>query len=123
MHLCTKLGIPCIHSSTTDAFQQEHKKFLFVVQPFQPPSQRSSFPRRPCEDSFVVSYDESIPKLEWTPGPQTGRQEQFWTISPVPSSVDLSNPPPRPPSNGHFTPQLEQCHYLDNEGWQWQEDI
>ncbi|MBW0467251.1 hypothetical protein O181_006966 [Austropuccinia psidii MF-1] len=33
------------------------------------------------------------------------------------------HPPPRPPSNGHFTSQLEQSDYLANEGWQWQEDI
>ncbi|MBW0561571.1 hypothetical protein O181_101286 [Austropuccinia psidii MF-1] len=66
--------------------------------------QRSSQPRHPCEDSFVVKDDESIPKKEWTPGPQTGRGEQFRMISPVPSSTDLSTPPPRPPSDGHFTP-------------------
>ncbi|MBW0503448.1 hypothetical protein O181_043163 [Austropuccinia psidii MF-1] len=35
----------------------------------------------------------------------------------------LSTPPPRPPSNGHFTLQLEKSDYLANEGWQWQEDI
>ncbi|MBW0558299.1 hypothetical protein O181_098014 [Austropuccinia psidii MF-1] len=58
----------------------------------------------PNKDSFVVYNDESIPKCELTPGPQTGRQAQFWTISPVPSSIDFSTPPPRPPSNGHFTP-------------------
>ncbi|MBW0588239.1 hypothetical protein O181_127954 [Austropuccinia psidii MF-1] len=37
-------------------------------------------------------------------------------ISPFP-------PPPRPPSNGHFTPQPEQSDYLAAEGWRWQEDI
>ncbi|MBW0593655.1 hypothetical protein O181_133370, partial [Austropuccinia psidii MF-1] len=26
----------------------------------------------------------------------------------MPSSIDLSNPPPRPPSNGHFTPRPER---------------
>ncbi|MBW0538869.1 hypothetical protein O181_078584 [Austropuccinia psidii MF-1] len=35
---------------------------------------------------------ESIPKREWTPGAQTGRWEQFGTMSPVPSSIDLSTP-------------------------------
>ncbi|MBW0514293.1 hypothetical protein O181_054008 [Austropuccinia psidii MF-1] len=75
------------------------------------------------KDSFVVDNDESIPKREWTPGPQTGQQEQFETISPVPSSINLSTPLPRPPSNGHFTPQLEQSDYPANEGWRWQEDI
>ncbi|MBW0487970.1 hypothetical protein O181_027685 [Austropuccinia psidii MF-1] len=44
-------------------------------------------------------------------------------ISPVPSNINLSTPPPRPPSNGHFTPQPEQSDYPANEGWQWQEDI
>ncbi|MBW0551377.1 hypothetical protein O181_091092 [Austropuccinia psidii MF-1] len=63
-----------------------------------------SLPRRPCEDSFVVNNDETISEREWTPGPQAGRRERFQTISPVPSSIDLSTPPPRPPSNCHFTP-------------------
>ncbi|MBW0554184.1 hypothetical protein O181_093899 [Austropuccinia psidii MF-1] len=49
----------------------------------------TSRPRRRCEDSFVADNDESIPKREWTPGPQTARREQFWTVSPVPSSIDL----------------------------------
>ncbi|MBW0514317.1 hypothetical protein O181_054032 [Austropuccinia psidii MF-1] len=106
--LCTKRGIPCIRSSTTtdacDACQQAHKKCSFIVRHFQPCVQRSSQPRCPCKDSFVVDDDESIAKQEWTPGPQTGRREQFRTISPVPSSIDLSTPPPRPPSNGHLTP-------------------
>ncbi|MBW0520565.1 hypothetical protein O181_060280 [Austropuccinia psidii MF-1] len=44
-------------------------------------------------------------------------------ISPVPSSVNLSTPPPRPPSNGHFTPWPEQSDYPANEGWRWREDI
>ncbi|MBW0558776.1 hypothetical protein O181_098491, partial [Austropuccinia psidii MF-1] len=44
-------------------------------------------------------------------------------ISPVPSSIDLYTPPPRPPSNGHFTPQPERSDYPANEGWQWKEDI
>ncbi|MBW0553677.1 hypothetical protein O181_093392 [Austropuccinia psidii MF-1] len=95
---CTKWGIPCILSSTTtnacDACQQVHKKCSFVVQPFQPHSQWSSCPRHPCKDSFVVSNDESIPKQEWTLGPQTGQHKQFRMISPVPSSIDLSTPPP-----------------------------
>ncbi|MBW0481294.1 hypothetical protein O181_021009 [Austropuccinia psidii MF-1] len=94
--LCTKRDIPCICSLTTtnacDAFQQAHKKWSFVVRTFQPQGQRSSRPRRPHEHSFVVSNDESIPKREWIPGPQTGQQEQFWTISPSPSSITLSTP-------------------------------
>ncbi|MBW0584402.1 hypothetical protein O181_124117 [Austropuccinia psidii MF-1] len=32
-------------------------------------------------------------------------------------------PPPRPPSDGHFTPRLEKSDYPANEGWKWQEDI
>ncbi|MBW0564372.1 hypothetical protein O181_104087 [Austropuccinia psidii MF-1] len=84
---------------------------------------RISQPRHPCEDSFVVDNDESIPELEWTPAPQTGIQEQLWKIIPVPSSINLSTPPPRPPTNGHFTPPLERSDYPANEGWQWQEDI
>ncbi|MBW0481065.1 hypothetical protein O181_020780 [Austropuccinia psidii MF-1] len=44
------------------------------------------------EGSFGVNNDESIPKREWTPGPQTGRQEQLRTIRPVPSSINLSTP-------------------------------
>ncbi|MBW0554287.1 hypothetical protein O181_094002 [Austropuccinia psidii MF-1] len=96
--LCTKKGIPCIRSSTAtdacDACRQEHKKCLFVVQPFQICGQRSSHPRGPCKDSFVVKDDESIPERERTPGPQTGKREQFWTIRPVPSSIDLSTSPP-----------------------------
>ncbi|MBW0577985.1 hypothetical protein O181_117700, partial [Austropuccinia psidii MF-1] len=74
-------------------------------------------------DSFVVDDYEAISKREWTPGPQAGRQEQFWTISPVPSSIDLSTPPPRPPSDGHFTPRPERSDYPANEGWRWKEDI
>ncbi|MBW0571379.1 hypothetical protein O181_111094 [Austropuccinia psidii MF-1] len=125
--LCTKRGIPCIRSSTTnnacDACRQAHKKCLFVVRPFRPRGQRSSRPRHPCEDSFVVDNDETISKREWTPGPQTGQRERFRTISPVPSSINLSTPPPRPPSDGHFTPRPEQSDYPADEGWQWQEDI
>ncbi|MBW0551426.1 hypothetical protein O181_091141 [Austropuccinia psidii MF-1] len=38
--LCTKQGIPCIRSSTTnnacDACRQAHKKCLFIVRPFRP---------------------------------------------------------------------------------------
>ncbi|MBW0489368.1 hypothetical protein O181_029083 [Austropuccinia psidii MF-1] len=82
-----------------DACQKAHKKCLLVVRPFRPRRQRSSRPRHPCEHSFVVKDDESIPKQEWTPGPQTGQWEQFWTISPVPSSINLSTP-----LLGHFTP-------------------
>ncbi|MBW0584596.1 hypothetical protein O181_124311 [Austropuccinia psidii MF-1] len=87
-----------------DACRQAHKKCLFVVRPFQPQRQRSSRPRHTCKDSFVVDNDETISKRKWTPGPQAGRREQFRTISPVPSSIHLSTPPPRPPSDGHFTP-------------------
>ncbi|MBW0512886.1 hypothetical protein O181_052601 [Austropuccinia psidii MF-1] len=94
--LCTKKGIPCICSLKTtdacDACQQAHKKCSFVVQPFRPRSQRSSCPRFPHKDSFVVNNDEIIPEKEWTPGPQTGQREQFRTISPVPSSINLSTP-------------------------------
>ncbi|MBW0470429.1 hypothetical protein O181_010144 [Austropuccinia psidii MF-1] len=79
---------------------------------------RSSCPRCPREDSFVVDNDESIPELDWTPGPQTGKWEQFRTISVVPSSINLSTP-----LLGHFTPQPEQSNYPANEGWRWQEDI
>ncbi|MBW0525114.1 hypothetical protein O181_064829, partial [Austropuccinia psidii MF-1] len=53
-------------------------------------SQRSSRPRRPREDSFVVNNDETISKHEWTPRPQSGQWERFRTISPIPSSIDLS---------------------------------
>ncbi|MBW0580006.1 hypothetical protein O181_119721 [Austropuccinia psidii MF-1] len=92
---------------TTDACdtcRQAHKKCLFVFRPFPPQGQRSSRPRRPCKDSFVVNNDETISKRKWTPGPQAGQWERLRTISPVPSSINLSTPPPRPPSNGHFTP-------------------
>ncbi|MBW0482523.1 hypothetical protein O181_022238 [Austropuccinia psidii MF-1] len=109
--LCTKRGIPCIHSLTTtnacDACCQAHKKRLFIVRTFQPCAQRSSQPRHPCKYTFVADDEETISKREWIPGCQTGQQERFWTISPVPSSIDLSTPPPRPPSNGHFTPPPE----------------
>ncbi|MBW0506915.1 hypothetical protein O181_046630 [Austropuccinia psidii MF-1] len=37
--------------------------------------------------------------------------------------VSICPPLPRPPSNGHFTPQPEQSDYLANKAWQWQEDI
>ncbi|MBW0584665.1 hypothetical protein O181_124380 [Austropuccinia psidii MF-1] len=125
--LCTKRGIPCIRSSTTtdtfDAFQQAHKKCSFVFRPFRPRGQRSSRPRRPCEDSFVVDNDETIYEREWTPGPQAGRQERLRTISLVPSSINLSTPPPRPPSDGHFTPLPERSDYPADEGWQWRQDI
>ncbi|MBW0553459.1 hypothetical protein O181_093174 [Austropuccinia psidii MF-1] len=125
--LCTKRGIPCICSSTTteacDACLQAHKKCFFIVRPFRPHGQRSSCPRHPCKDSFVVNDDETISERKWTPGPQAARWEQFRTISPVPSSTNVSTPPPRPPSDGHFTPQPEQIYYPSNEGWRWQEDI
>ncbi|MBW0521188.1 hypothetical protein O181_060903 [Austropuccinia psidii MF-1] len=125
--LCTKRGIPCIRSLTTtnscDTCQQAHKKCLFVVRPFQPHGQRSSCARFPCEDSFVVNDDERNPEQEWTPGHQTGQWEKFQMISPVPSSIDLSTPPPKPPSKGHFTPRQERSDYPANEGWQWQEEI
>ncbi|MBW0593955.1 hypothetical protein O181_133670, partial [Austropuccinia psidii MF-1] len=84
---------------------------------------RSSHPRRPGEESFVVNNDESISEREWTQGPQAGRRERFRMTRPVPSSIDLSTPPPRPPSNGHFTPQPEQSDYPANDGWRWREDI
>ncbi|MBW0574909.1 hypothetical protein O181_114624 [Austropuccinia psidii MF-1] len=77
----------------------------------------------PAQDTLVVDNDESIPKQEWMPQTQTGRGEFFCMISPVPSNIDLSTPPPRPPSNGHLTPQPERSDYLANGGWQWQEDI
>ncbi|MBW0505097.1 hypothetical protein O181_044812 [Austropuccinia psidii MF-1] len=77
---------------------------MFAVRPFSPCGQRSSRPRRPCEDSFVVNNDESIPEREWIPGPQTGRREQFQTISLVPSSINLTTPPPRPPSDEQNQP-------------------
>ncbi|MBW0551617.1 hypothetical protein O181_091332 [Austropuccinia psidii MF-1] len=110
-------------TNACDACRQAHKKCLFVFRPFRPRGQRSSRPRRPRKDSFVVNDDEMISERKWTPGPQAGRREQFRTISPVPSSIDLSTPPPRPPSNGHFTPQPERSDYPADEGWRWQEDI
>ncbi|MBW0554286.1 hypothetical protein O181_094001 [Austropuccinia psidii MF-1] len=76
-------------TNTCHSCRQAHKKCLFVFWPFRPRGQRGS---RPCKDSFVVNNDEAISKRKWTPGPQTGRQERFWTISPVPSSIDLSTP-------------------------------
>ncbi|MBW0591188.1 hypothetical protein O181_130903 [Austropuccinia psidii MF-1] len=92
--LCTKQGIPCIRFLTEtnafDACQQVHKKYSFIVRPFQPRGQRSSQPRHPCEYSFVVSNDEIIPKRELMPGPQIGRLEQFRMIIPVPSSIDFT---------------------------------
>ncbi|MBW0510647.1 hypothetical protein O181_050362 [Austropuccinia psidii MF-1] len=95
-NFCAKQGIPCICSSTTtnacDACRQAHEKCWFVVQPFQPCSHRSSHPRCPHKDSFVVDNDERIPEREWTLGPLTGRRECFWIISPVPSSIDFSTP-------------------------------
>ncbi|MBW0514776.1 hypothetical protein O181_054491 [Austropuccinia psidii MF-1] len=55
----------------------------------------------------------------------TTRPEEFSTKtpSPVTSSIDLFTPPPRPPSDGHFTPQPEKTDYPANEGWRWREDI
>ncbi|MBW0593100.1 hypothetical protein O181_132815 [Austropuccinia psidii MF-1] len=104
-------GYPRICSSTTtdacDACQQAHKKCSFIVRPFRPRGQRSSRPRCPREDSFVVNDDETISECKWTLGPQAGQRERFWMISPVPSSIDFSTPLPRPPSDGHFTPQPE----------------
>ncbi|MBW0510328.1 hypothetical protein O181_050043 [Austropuccinia psidii MF-1] len=92
--LCTKRGSPCICSSTTtdpcDACRQAHKKCLFIVHPFRPRGQRSSHPRRPCKDSFVVDDDETISEHAWTPGTRAGQQERFRMISPVPSSINLS---------------------------------
>ncbi|MBW0514519.1 hypothetical protein O181_054234 [Austropuccinia psidii MF-1] len=106
-----------------DACGQAHEKCLFIVQPFKPHRPRSSRQRRPCEDSFMVNDDESIPEWEWTPRPQRGRQEHLRMISPVPSSINFPTPPPRPPSDGHFTASPDQSDYASNEGWRWQEDI
>ncbi|MBW0559249.1 hypothetical protein O181_098964 [Austropuccinia psidii MF-1] len=36
-------------------------------------------------------------------------------LCPVPSSIHLSTPPPRPPSDGHFTPRPERSDYPANE--------
>ncbi|MBW0580505.1 hypothetical protein O181_120220 [Austropuccinia psidii MF-1] len=77
-------------TAACDACRQAHKKCLFFVCPFRPRSQRSSRPRRPCKDSFVVNDDETIFKHEWTPRPQAVQQERFRTISLVPPSIDLS---------------------------------
>ncbi|MBW0552865.1 hypothetical protein O181_092580, partial [Austropuccinia psidii MF-1] len=44
-------------------------------------------------------------------------------LCPVPSSINLSTPPPRPPSDGHFTPRPERSDYPADEGWRWKEDI
>ncbi|MBW0481944.1 hypothetical protein O181_021659 [Austropuccinia psidii MF-1] len=96
---------------------------FFCCAPFGPRGQRSSHTKITFEDSFVVHDSESIHKWEWTLGPQTGRQEFFHTIILVPSSIDLSTPPPRPPSNCCFTPQPGGSEYPANEGWKWQEDI
>ncbi|MBW0534483.1 hypothetical protein O181_074198 [Austropuccinia psidii MF-1] len=96
--LCTKWGIPFIGSSTAtdacDACRQRHKKCSFVGQPFRPCGQRILGPRHPCEDSFVVDNDESIPEREWTPQTQGVRRERCRKISPVPSSIYFSTPPP-----------------------------
>ncbi|MBW0461163.1 hypothetical protein O181_000878 [Austropuccinia psidii MF-1] len=73
---------------------------------------RSSRTRCPCEDPFVVDNDESIPKQEWTPRPQTGSWECFCTISLAPLSINLSPPP----SDGHFTPSPEKSDYPSHEG-------
>ncbi|MBW0593488.1 hypothetical protein O181_133203 [Austropuccinia psidii MF-1] len=43
--------------------------------------------------------------------------------SPCPLKHRFFHPPPRPPSDGHFTPRPEQSDYLADEGWQWKEDI
>ncbi|MBW0491943.1 hypothetical protein O181_031658 [Austropuccinia psidii MF-1] len=127
MHFMRQAGYPCICSSTTintcDACQQAYKKCLFVVFLFQPRGQRSSHPRHPCEDAFVVDNDETISERKRTLGAQTGQWERFWMIIPVPSSIDLSTPPRKPPSNGHFTPQPEQSDYPADKGWRWPKDI
>ncbi|MBW0582568.1 hypothetical protein O181_122283 [Austropuccinia psidii MF-1] len=72
--LCTKRGIPCIRSSTTtdacDACRQAHKKCSFVVRPFRPRGQRSSRPRRPREDSFVVDDDETFASVNGRRAPK-----------------------------------------------------
>ncbi|MBW0541175.1 hypothetical protein O181_080890, partial [Austropuccinia psidii MF-1] len=130
--LCTKRGIPCICSLTTnnacDACRQAHKKFLFIYHPFRPRGQRSYRPRSPCKDSFVVDDDETISAREWTPGPQAGRWERFRMISPVPSSIDLSTPPPRPPSNDSPVPSLP-CEQTPRQptpgpsGTRWSEEL
>ncbi|MBW0470428.1 hypothetical protein O181_010143 [Austropuccinia psidii MF-1] len=46
-----------------------------------------------------------------TPNRQMGK---FRTISLFSTSIDLSTPPPRPPSNCHFTPQTEKSDYPGN---------
>ncbi|MBW0566699.1 hypothetical protein O181_106414, partial [Austropuccinia psidii MF-1] len=51
-----------------DDCRQAHKKCLLVVCPFQPRGQKSSRPRCPGKDSFVVNNDETISEREWTSG-------------------------------------------------------
>ncbi|MBW0549436.1 hypothetical protein O181_089151 [Austropuccinia psidii MF-1] len=103
-------------TNACDAFLQAQKRCSLVAHPFLPCTRCS------CEESFVVNNDKSIHERKWTLRPQTGKQEHFGTISPVPLSIDLCTSP-RPPSNGHFTPLWEQTDYLDDEGWQWKEEI
>ncbi|MBW0477903.1 hypothetical protein O181_017618 [Austropuccinia psidii MF-1] len=71
----------------------KHKKFLFVVPPFPPLGERRSCARHPCEDSFMVDNNESIPKQEWTSLTEARRRKHFWKISRVPSSINLSTTP------------------------------
>ncbi|MBW0529764.1 hypothetical protein O181_069479 [Austropuccinia psidii MF-1] len=79
-------------TNACNAFRKAHKKCSFIVQPFQPRSERSCSSRCPCEDSFVINNDEYIPKWEWMPQTQTGSGEPLWTVRPVPSSINLSIP-------------------------------
>ncbi|MBW0460903.1 hypothetical protein O181_000618 [Austropuccinia psidii MF-1] len=125
-------------TNTCDDCQQAHLKFLLIVQPFRPCGQRSSHPRHPCKDSFVVDHDESIPEQEWMPGPQTGRRECFRMISPIPSSINLSTPalrplsneqnPPNPPQQDSPVPCIPHKQTLrqptpDLSGTQWSEGV
>ncbi|MBW0549106.1 hypothetical protein O181_088821 [Austropuccinia psidii MF-1] len=60
---------------------------MFVCCPPLLTTQPEEFsPKMPLQD------DETISEHKWTLGPQEGRWERFWMISPVPSSIDLSTP-------------------------------
>ncbi|MBW0537246.1 hypothetical protein O181_076961 [Austropuccinia psidii MF-1] len=96
-------------TNACDAFQRAHQKCLFVVQPFQPRGQRSSHPRCPRKDSFVVNNGErtfklgpivthgiQMPKTKPTespqqdsPVPQPSRHDE----PPIPGSSPTSKPP------------------------------
>ncbi|MBW0484412.1 hypothetical protein O181_024127 [Austropuccinia psidii MF-1] len=116
-----KQGIRCIPTSTAtntcDACQQAHKNAHLLCDPSD-----HAVRGVPAQDAlvrtpFLSMIMKAFPRGNGLCGPKladgntSGQLARFHLVSIFP-------PPPRPPSNGHFTPQPEQSDYPADEGWQ-----